>query len=141
MPFAPCKGVVHRDELSDVQINSVVDITENLDYVEPTIESYLKQNRLMLTYYPKLDYCLHGAELRYYISKGLIVDKINSGFCYHQSAFMYDFVQSTIQQRKNSTKESVKMRLKELLNSLFGRKTTKYKINTFQCNNLFFDLR
>jgi hypothetical protein len=92
-----------------------------------------KAKKLIASLEPKEKYLLHFANLKYYLSLGLKLRKIHSGFSFTQKACFASYVDYCTQKRKNSVSKFQGSTYKTLSNSLFG-KTMESKRDRLKCS-------
>lgn len=85
-----------------------------------SLDEYLKQSRLIMSFVDKSEYVIHHEELAFYLSHGMIVDSISYGYKFEQDDFMSGFFDHVLQHRRSCTLETVKALIKWILNSIYG---------------------
>lgn len=88
-------------------------------------------NKLCTTFLDKKDMLIHSKVFKYYLSKGLVCDKIHYVYKFKQEYIIKDYVETNIQKRNSSTDPGTKDYYKLKNNALFGKtceNVFKYKI-------------
>ncbi len=86
--------------------------------------------KLIPNLYDKRNYITHIENLKYYISKGLVVTKIHRILSFTQSAWLKPYIQFNVDKRKLASTAVEKDSYKLFINSVFGRScfnARKYK--------------
>ena len=85
---------------------------------------------------PKKNYVIHYRNLKYYLSKRLILKKVHRILEFEQSAWMKPYIDFNTERRKETTNEADKNLFKKLNNAVYGktmenmRKRIKVRITT-----------
>ena len=70
---------------------------------------------------PKNNYVVHYRNLKYYLSQGLILEKVHKTLEFKQSAWMKPYIDFNTQKRKEATNEADKNLFKVLNNAVYGK--------------------
>ena len=93
-------------------------------------------NKLIPNLLPKKNCVVHYRNLKYYLSKGIILKKVHRILEFKQSAWMKPYIDFNTQKRKEATNEADKNLFKLLNNAVYGktmeniRKKIKIRITT-----------
>ena len=116
-------SVLQYDDLSD-------ESKEMLAITDPKKQTNYKAKKLVNDFKPRIKYLTHVANLQYYISKGLVLQKIHTVIKFKQEAFAETFIKMTTNLRKNAMTDFDKSMWKFINNVLFGKsmegKSTKF---------------
>ena len=95
-------------------------------------------NKLVRNLLPKKNYVVHYRNLKYYLSKGLILKKVHRILEFKKSAWMKAYIDFNTQKRKEANSEADKNLFKLLNNAVYGktmenlRKRIKIRIKKIQ---------
>ena len=95
-------------------------------------------NKLVRNLLPKKNYVVHYRNLKYYLSKGLILKKVHRILEFRKSAWMKAYIDFNTQKRKEANSEADKNLFKLLNNAVYGktmenlRKRIKIRIKKIQ---------
>ena len=78
-------------------------------------------NKLISNLMPKNNYVVHYRNLKYYLSKGLVLKKVHRILEFKQSDWMKPYIDFNTQKRKEATNEADKNLFKLLNNSVYGK--------------------
>ena len=78
-------------------------------------------NKLVPNLLPKKNYVVHYRNLKYYLSKGLIIKKVHRVLEFKQSAWMKPYFDFNTQKRKEANSEADKNLFKLLNNAAYGK--------------------
>ena len=78
-------------------------------------------NKLAPNLMPKNNYVVHYRNLKYYLSKRLILKKVHRILKFKQSAWMKPYIDFNTQKRKEATNEADKNHFKLLNNAVYGK--------------------
>ena len=93
-------------------------------------------NKLIPNLMPKINYVFLHRNLKYYLSKGLVLKKVHRILDFKQSDWMKPYIDFKTQKRKEANNEAHKTLFKLLNNAVYGktmqnmRKRTKIRIIT-----------
>ena len=93
-------------------------------------------NKLIPNLMPKINYVFLHRNLKYYLSKGLVLKKVHRILDFKQSDWMKPYIDFKTQKRKEANNEAHKTLFKLLSNAVYGktmqnmRKRTKIRIIT-----------
>jgi len=99
LPLAPEHREISIDDLSIEQISLVEKL--NLKGVFTKIN----QKRLLMTCYDKEEYTLNHFALKYYISQGMVLDKVYEAMSFNQSAVFEPYITKNLQFRAQAKNE------------------------------------
>lgn len=98
-------------------------------------------NRLCTTFKRKEYYLVHVELLKFYLERGLILEKVHYAHLFKQDYVLRDYVQSNIEKRRHTKSEVMKTLYKLLNNSLYGKtceNVNKYrKFDVIEDESLF----
>jgi hypothetical protein len=127
-PLAPETAFITEDMLSDFMFIFHQTLNPNIPYKA--------SRKLLLTQYNRQHYIVHFAVLKFYLSMGLILDKVHRVIKYKQKAWLKPYIDFNSQQRALSSNDFDKAFYKLKNNALFGktmenvRKRIKYHLVT-----------
>ena len=78
-------------------------------------------NKLSPNVMPKNNYIVHYRNLKYYLSKGLILKRVHRVLELKQSAWMKPYIDFNTQKRKEATNQADKNHFKLLNNAVYGK--------------------
>ena len=78
-------------------------------------------NKLTPNVMPKNNYIVHYRNLKYYLSKGLILKRVHRVLELKQSAWMKPYIDFNTQKRKEATNQADKNHFKLLNNAVYGK--------------------
>ena len=78
-------------------------------------------NKLISNLMPKNNYVVHYRNLKYYLSKGLVLKKVHRILEFKQSDWMKPYIDFNTQKRKEATNEADKNLFKLLNNAVYGK--------------------
>ena len=78
-------------------------------------------NKLTPNVMPKNNYIVHYRNLKYYLSKGLILKRLHRVLELKQSAWMKPYIDFNTQKRKEATNQADKNHFKLLNNAVYGK--------------------
>ena len=78
-------------------------------------------NKLIPNLLSKENYAVHYRDLKYYLSKGLILTKVHRILEFKQSAWMKPYIDFNTERRKEATNEADKNLFKLLNNAVYGK--------------------
>ena len=78
-------------------------------------------NKIVPNLMPKNNYVVHYRNLKYYLSQGLILEKVHKTLEFKQSAWMKPYIDFNTQKRKEATNEADKDLFKLLNNAVYGK--------------------
>ena len=78
-------------------------------------------NKLTPNAMPKNNYIVHYRNLKYYLSKGLILKRVHRVLELKQSAWMKPYIDFNTQKRKEATNQADKNHFKLLNNAVYGK--------------------
>ena len=78
-------------------------------------------NKLVPNLMPKKNYVVHYRNLKYYLSQGLILKKVQKILKFKQSAWMKPYIDFNTQKRKEATNEADKNLFKLSNNAAYGK--------------------
>ena len=110
-PLAPEKYKCHYNELSDYTHI----LSKKLDSKLCNVE------KLVPNFYDKKEYIVHYSVLKFYLTQGLKLQKINKILCFTQSTILKSYVQLNNSLRKKATNEFDRQFYKLMNNSVFGK--------------------
>ena len=84
-------------------------------------------NKLITNLSSKENYAVHYRDLKYYLSKGLILAKVHRILEFKQSAWMKPYIDFSTERRKEATNEADKNLFKKLM--LYTENHGKYEKN------------
>jgi len=111
-PLMPEKTSVKLSELSKYQIALLDNL--NIKYSEKT-------KKLIPNLGPKTEYVVHYRNLKYYVSKGIKIQKVHKILRFVQSAWLKDYVLFNARLRREAMSEFEKNLYKFMVNSIFGK--------------------
>lgn len=112
MPMAPDKLIVKQEWFSPLQKNILK--TNNIKYLG-------KFGKLVQHLFDRKRYVVHIRNLKYYISKGLILEKIHKGIIFRQENWLMEYIDFNTLKRKEAKNASEINFFKLLNNSVYGR--------------------
>ena len=128
LPLAIEKKQIHIHELSEHQRESVLSLQ-----TKP-----LSNKRLVLNHMDKENYTCDSRILRYYLSHGLEIKKLNGGFRFDTSSDIFKkFMELNFRLRREATTESEKSLYKLMSNSIWGTcgKSTRNHMKVSICKS------
>ena len=78
-------------------------------------------NKLIPNLMPKINYVVHYRNLKYYLSKGLVLKKVHRILEFKQSDWMKPYIDFKTQKRKEANNEAHKTLFKLLNNAVYGK--------------------
>ena len=78
-------------------------------------------NKLTPNVMPKNNYIVHYRNLKYYLSRGLILKRVHRVLELKQSAWMKPYIDFNTQKRKEATNQADKNHFKLLNNAVYGK--------------------
>lgn len=114
LPLAPEHLTINKDMISPycLELSQKLGITMD------------RTPKLVSTQFDKKKYVCHIENLQFYLSKGLILDKVHNILQFTQKAVFEPYIRLCIEQRKNSTSPDEKQMWKLACNSIFGKTIT-----------------
>ena len=80
-----------------------------------------KNNKLIPNLIPKKSYVVHYKNLKYYLSQGWVLTKVNKILEFKQSLLMKPYIDFNTERRKEATNETDKSLFKLLNNAVYGQ--------------------
>ncbi len=120
-PLAPEKFRIDYKALSDKQ----VEIKRHYPTLSNTSAVKLVPNLL-----PKKKYCLHSANLKFYLQQGLVLGKVHRVIGYHQSKWLAPYIKLNQDLRALASDEFAKDLFKLINNAIFGKTGENQKKRT-----------
>ncbi len=111
-PVAPISKTVSYDLLSPYAKQCLFDLQNKSNY---------KAEKLIASLESKKEYLVHFANLQYYLSLGLVLKKIHTGFSFKQKAIFADYITYCTEKRRTSVSKFQASIFKTLCNSIFGK--------------------
>jgi hypothetical protein len=127
-PLAPESGEITQDMFSDFMNNFYKSLNPNT--------TYKTSRKLLLTQLNREHYIVHFAILKFYLTMGLVLNKVHHVVKYKQKAWLKPYIHFNSQQRALSKNDFDKAFYKLKNNALFGkcmedtRKRINYKLVT-----------
>lgn len=78
-------------------------------------------DKLCTTFLPKEKYMVHSELLKFYMDRGMVLEKFHYGYIFEQDYTLRDYVQNNIEKRRHTQSEVMKTLYKLLNNSLYGK--------------------
>ena len=97
---------------------------------EKLITPTAKNEKLVTTFYPKLNYVVHYRNLQLYVNLGIIVKNVHKILQFSQSAWMKPYIDLNTKLRANAKNNFEKNLFKLAVNSIYGKtmqNVRKYK--------------
>lgn len=113
-----------------VDLNYPVNLHDSEDHRQFPLAPHKYNDRLCTTFFKKERYLCHEKTLKFYLKKGLTIDRVYYTWIFRQDYIMKDFIENNINIRNSSSDPNEKNLMKLLNNSLFGKtceNTWKYK--------------
>ena len=110
-PLAPKKGKIKRESLSPYSLKNANEFDIKTGII----------NKLTPNVMPKNNYIVHYRNLKYYLSKGLILKRVHRVLELKQSAWMKPYIDFNTQKRKEATNQADKNHFKLLNNAVYGK--------------------
>jgi hypothetical protein len=111
-PLCPTKMRVSEEMLSSYQRDLGKKLGVNFDS---------KVNKLVATFYPKKKYILHFRNLQYYVSHGMVVNKIHRILSFKQSPWLAPYIQYNVDMRRLAESAEERQFFKLMVNALYGK--------------------
>jgi hypothetical protein len=127
-PLAPESGEITQDMFSDFMNNFYKSLNPNA--------TYKTSRKLLLTQHKREHYIVHFVVLKFYLSMGLVLNKVHRIVKYKQKSWLKPYIDFNSQQRAQSKNDFDKAFYKLKNNALFGkcmedtRKRINYKLVT-----------
>jgi len=80
-----------------------------------------KASKLTATFGKRIQYTVHGRNLKYYLEKGMRLDKIHSVIVFEESCYLKPFIDFCTQKRRESKTKLESDAWKKIINSLYGK--------------------
>ena len=109
-PFAPEHRAISREDLSQEQL----DLIDKLK--AKGVFTKVDQKRLLMTCYDKEEYTLNHTALKYYISKGMVLDEVYEAMSFTQSPIFEPYITKNLEFRASAKNEFESMYYKLLNN-------------------------
>lgn len=90
------------------------------DYEYP-LAPHKFNDRLCTTFLRKEKYMVHGVLLKYYLDRGMVLEKFHYMYVFLQDFALKDYVSNNIEKRRNTNSAPMKTLYKLLNNSLYGK--------------------
>ena len=113
LPFAPEAGKVDSDCLTEFQKQLYDELYPN--------KQYCGFPKLLLTHGEKKNYVVHGMLLKFYLSQGMVLQKVHNALQFRQEPFFREYITFNSIQRQLATSKFSKDFYKLKNNSLFGK--------------------
>ena len=97
-----------------------------------------KQEKLVPHLMPKKNYICHAKNLKYYVEKGLVIEKTHRILAFKQKAWLNSYVEFSSQRRLNAQNEFERMFYKLCINAVFGKgmESVRKRMNVRVVNNV-----
>lgn len=113
-PLAPEKTKITTDMLSNYQLDLIQKLAEG-GY------KHIKTQKLVTNFAQKIRYTIHIENLRFYLKKGLILEKVHRIIGFKQEKWIAPYVSLCTRKRQAATTSFEKDFWKLLVNSLYGK--------------------
>jgi len=116
LPFCVTKRRVKKSELSENQ--KII-----WDSFKDDVENPLTSEKIIMDLHDKVSYTAYGTTIKYYMSMGIEIMKINRGLKFKQRAFLKSFFEKTLQLRNKAQEDRddvFQLFLKAILCRIFG---------------------
>lgn len=113
-PLAPESRQVQEDQLSNYQKDLIQKMKEKGC-------KYTKSTKLITSLCDKKNYVIHIDTLKFYLSKGMVIQKIHRAFIFNQSPWLSSYVEFCTKMRQESTTDFQKDFWKLMVNSIYGK--------------------
>ena len=104
-----------------LEVNLIYPTSLKDEHIELPVAPEHMDGKLSPNLYSKYNYRLRVENLKFYLDKGLKLDKINKGIRFYQERWLKKYIDDNTELRKNSTDESAKNFYKLMNNAVYGK--------------------